>query len=58
VEKMKKCYAPPTLVEYGRMEELTRGPYGGTWDSIIGLAVPGVGDAGGWGPIESWRRSR
>jgi hypothetical protein len=58
VEKVKKRYTPPTLVEYGRMEQLTRGPFGGSWDSIIGLVVPGVGTDGGWGPIEDWRRSR
>ena len=58
MEKAKKRYGPPTLVEYGRMEQLTRGPIGGSWDSIIGLVVPDIGPDGGWGPIESWRRSR
>jgi hypothetical protein len=32
----KKAYQTPTLVEYGRMEELTRGPVGGSFDSLFG----------------------
>ena len=58
MKKAKKRYAPPTLVEYGRMEQLTRGPWGGSWDSILGLAVPSIGTDGGWGAFESWTRSR
>jgi hypothetical protein len=58
VEKGRKRYVSPALVEYGRMEELTRGPLGGSWDSILGLVVPDIGPDGGWGRIEGWRRSR
>ena len=54
MEKEKKRYTPPTLVEYGRMEQLTRGPWGGSWDSILGLVVPAIGTDGGW----AWNRSR
>ena len=34
--QVKKAYQAPTLVEYGRMETLTRGPWGGVFDSIFG----------------------
>jgi hypothetical protein len=32
----KKAYAAPKLVEYGRMETLTRGPGGGWIDALFG----------------------
>jgi hypothetical protein len=32
----KKAYRAPALVEYGRMENLTRGPLGGVFDSLFG----------------------
>jgi hypothetical protein len=54
VEKEKKRYTRPTLVEYGRMEQLTRGPLGGSFDSIIGRTI-GIGSVGGgFGPLEDW----
>lgn len=36
VKQTKKAYQAPTLVEYGRMEKLTRGPFGGVFDSMFG----------------------
>jgi hypothetical protein len=44
--KNRKAYTPPTIVEYGRMEELTRGPFGGVIDSIIGR------NGDGWNPFD------
>lgn len=52
MEHVKKPYTPPTLVVYGRMEELTRGFWGGSFDAMLGRAI-GIGPVGGgWGPIE------
>ena len=36
VNPARKAYRSPTLVEYGRMEKLTRGPWGGVFDSLFG----------------------
>ncbi len=33
----KRVYSAPRLVEYGRVEEITRGPFGGSLDSLLGL---------------------
>ncbi|HLH71980.1 MAG TPA: lasso RiPP family leader peptide-containing protein [Chloroflexota bacterium] len=32
---MKRAYRPPTLVEYGRLEQITAGQTGGSPDNII-----------------------
>lgn len=54
MESEKEQYTPPSLMEYGRMEELTRGPLGGTFDAIIGKAI-GIGSvSGGIGDLEAW----
>ncbi|MGE3267714.1 MAG: hypothetical protein AB7P40_03130 [Chloroflexota bacterium] len=54
MESEKKQYTSPMLIEYGRMEHLTRGPLGGTFDAIIGKAI-GIGSvSGGIGDLESW----
>ena len=52
MEKEKKRYAPPTLVEYGRMEQLTRGWWGGSFDAIIGRSIGAPGIGGGLGPYD------
>lgn len=36
MEKRKATYTPPTIVEHGRMEQLTRGPWGGALDALFG----------------------
>jgi hypothetical protein len=33
----KRTYRAPRLVEYGRVEEITRGPWGGSFDSLFGM---------------------
>jgi len=54
MDKAKKPFTAPRLVEYGKMEQLTRGPWGGSLDSIIGQAI-GIGSvSGGLGGLESW----
>jgi hypothetical protein len=53
LEKVKKRYTPPTLVEYGRMEQLTRGLWGGSFDAIVGRVIGIDGIDGGW----RWGRS-
>jgi hypothetical protein len=41
----KKAYRAPVLVEYGSMETLTRGPWGGFIDQYIGR------NGDGWNPF-------
>jgi hypothetical protein len=53
MEQAKKPYTPPQLIEYGRMEQLTRGPLGGSIDSIIGRVIGIGGVTGGWHPTRS-----
>jgi hypothetical protein len=32
----KQPYSTPQLIEYGRVEDITRGPGGGSFDSLFG----------------------
>jgi len=53
MNRAKKSYTPPKLVEYGQMEQLTRGPWGGSFDSILGKVIGISGVTGGWDPTRS-----
>jgi hypothetical protein len=40
---MKRAYAPPELVVYGRIEELTLGSGGNKWDITLNFNAQAIG---------------
>jgi hypothetical protein len=53
-----KVYSTPKLVEYGRVEDITQGPWGGSFDACTGLTNDADGGYNPFGKPQScpWTR--